>query len=114
MTEIFRHYRPKLKERNLDKGGLSFLMRPEALGIYSYWIYICPLDTEFSMKQATKSLRERAVNGTKPWGTIELTEDISLLDLLISDVNKLSHDLPSETPDIIKKILAANLELTNK
>lgn len=96
-NEIFRHLRPQwydstahsiLPQKN---GGISVLLLPTSDGEYSYWIYICPLDAEFSTKVAVKNLRDRVEKGVVPWGKVVLTDEPIVLQVLKSIMNE-KHD----------------------
>ena len=104
MTDIFRHYRPTKKGRPAEKGGLSFLLRPTDYRVYNYWVYMCPLDTEFSAKQAVKTLRDRADSNVKPWGRVDIQNETPLIDLILEDLNNLTHELPSDAPKLAELI----------
>ena len=112
-SEIFRHLRPLLVDdvgirmTFHPMGGVSFLLRPEAEKVYSFWVYICPSNATFSSRQAVKSLRDRANSGIVPYGTIKL-DNTPLIHQLISAVLSNSTLLPSEVPEQIKKIQAFN------
>lgn len=111
-AEIFRHLCPQvfnsraMELENARMGGVSFLMRPIASGVYNFWVYVCPEDAQFSARQAVKSLRDRADSGTVEYGVVTLNGD-PLIDQLIA-ATQASHALPSKIPDQISRILSTN------
>lgn len=112
-SNIFRHLRPRYfnsLKHSLDphfNGGISFLLRPVGEGEYSFWVYICPPTAGFSSKQAVRSLVETADRGTVPWGTLHITEE-PLLDQLIRFMIREDTKLPSETGKQVLKIVITN------
>lgn len=116
-AEIFRHFRPTWFDKNravvspLPNGGISFLFLPVgAKSDFNYWIYVCPDDAIFSAKVAVSKLREVAIRGVKPWGTITLAED-SLLDTAVKSVIKEEGDLPTTASKQAFKTFISNLSV---
>lgn len=113
-TEIFRHLRSNWFDRRTSTlipnpmGGVSFLLRPKAEKTYDFWVYICPDTASFSAKQSVKTLRERAASGVVPFGTISLTEE-PLIEQLIRFVLSESGALPSELGKQVLEILICNI-----
>jgi hypothetical protein len=109
---FFRHIRPLVYDAvshtmtRHPKGGVSFYIAPIADRSYDYWIYVCPLDTRFSARQAVHSLRQNAKE-TAPWGNIALGDGESIINKLINDMETAS-ELPSDIPNMVKAILAGN------
>lgn len=112
-TEIFRHLRPKFFDpRKFElvpyaNGGISFLLKPTGDKQYDFWIYICPSNTSFSVKQAVKRLRDSATSGTVAWGQISLTGE-SIIDLLIKNVMEENQALPSEVAKQVLDVVIIN------
>lgn len=87
------------------------MLKPSAQGSYDFWIYICPLDAEFSAKQAVYSLRLAENYGCVPWGNITL-DGSPLIDLLVDATVKTS--LPTETSSMVKWIKEKNKYMNAK
>lgn len=113
MSEIFRHIRPHWYDYRThrlvpqSKGGISFLLRPSAERTYDFWAYICPEDTEFSAKQAVKTLRDNAAKGTVPFGSVILTEE-PIVDILTRFIINEEMALPSEASKQLLSITIIN------
>lgn len=109
---FFRHIRPIVYDAvshtmsRHPKGGVSIYIAPIADRSYDYWIYVCPLDTRFSARQAVHSLRQTSLEAT-PWGNISLGDEESIVNKLISSMGAAS-ELPSDIPNMVKAILAGN------
>lgn len=114
MTEIFRHLRSHWFNSKtcvvepLRNGGISFLLHLRAAEAYDFWIYICPEDTQFSSRQAVKSLREIVSRGTIPWGTINLVDGLLLDQLTKFIINEQCHVLASDVGHLALKIVIKN------
>jgi len=112
-SEIFRHIRPHWFDKRRhslvphSQGGISFLLKPVAEGVYDFWIYICPKDIEFSSRQAVKSLREIAARGVVPFGTVTPGDD-PLVDSLTRFVINERMKLPSEASQQLLMITITN------
>lgn len=113
-TEIFRHLRSTWFDRRNSTlipnpmGGVSFLLHPRAEKTYDFWVYICPETATFSAKQSVKTLRERHAAGIVPFGTISLTDE-PLIEQLIRFVLNEEMALPSELGKQILEILICNI-----
>lgn len=107
MAEIFRHYRPKqfddtrLTIMPQKNGGVTFMLRPTGEKTYDFWIYICPLDAEFSSRAAVNRLREVADKGVSPWGNITL-DGSPLTEQLVDAARK--SVFPSEVGKLLLRI----------
>lgn len=113
MTEIFRHFRPVWYDKTkhelvpLPKGGVSILLRPIEQKTYNFWIYSCPQEIGFSVKQSKASLRTAVNHDIVPWGTIIL-DDCSVLDKLIKFIIGEEQVLPSRIPEQVLRIYMIN------
>lgn len=111
MSEIFRHLRPLYFDKDRvtvtpqRNGGVTYLVKPIGQAHYEFWIYICPLDAEFSAKVATRKLREVANNGVAPWGNFRL-EQWPLMDYLVWHTAR--TDLPTEAGKMADQIWKHN------
>jgi hypothetical protein len=77
-------------------GGVSFLLQHgDEVGRVDFWTYICPLDAEFSSKQAVKTLRTVVQRGIKPWGCLKLKGDVPLLDQLTENIIGADGPIPT-------------------
>jgi len=88
-------------------GGVSYLVKPTDVvrGEYEFWLYICPLDSEFSSKAAVKRLREVANAGVAPWGRFTL-DTWPLMDYLVWHTSR--TDLPTEAGKLADQIWKQN------
>lgn len=57
------------------------MLRSTTQQSYDFWVYVCPLDAEFSSRAAVKRMRDVAKDGVVPWGTIEM-DDRPLIEQL--------------------------------
>ena len=113
MSEIFRHLRPmrfnkdRMTVTPQRNGGISYLVKPTNVvrGEYEFWLYICPLDSEFSAKAAVKRLREVSEAGVAPWGRFRL-DTWPLMDYLIWHTAR--TDLPTEAGKLVNHIWLQN------
>lgn len=118
-SEIFRHIRPHWFDRRRhdlvphSKGGISFLLKPIAEGVYNFWVYICPQDVEFSSRQAVKSLRETVEKGIVPFGTITPAGE-PLVESLTRFVINERMKLPSEASKQLLMITITNGYVSKK
>lgn len=109
---FFRHVRPLVYDpishtmTRHPKGGVSFYIAPIADRSYDYWIYVCPLDTRFSARQAVHTLRQNSGN-VAPWGNIALGDEESIINKLVNNMET-APELPSNIPNMVKSILAGN------
>ena len=80
------------------------MLLPKTEKIYSYWIYICPMDAPFSRKVAVYNLRNKVRRGVEPWGEIKMNDDdpvmIQLLKSVMSE-DKLTSRVPRMAFDIM-------------
>jgi molybdopterin-guanine dinucleotide biosynthesis protein A len=108
-NEIFRHLRPQWFDAKTftivpqKDGGISFMLLPKAEGVYSYWVYICPMDAPFSPKGAVQNLRDRAKRGVEPWGEIVMNDDPVIIQLLKSVMSE--ENLASEVSKMAFEIM---------
>jgi hypothetical protein len=86
-------------------GGVSYLAKPVGPGEYEFWLYICPLNAEFSAKAAVRKLREVVASGVAPWGCFKL-ERRPLMDYLVLNTSKTK--LPTEAGKMAEMIWAQN------
>ena len=115
-STIFRHLRPKwfnakrVEALPAANGGISFILKPVAEGVYDYWVYICPIDYPFSAKVAVAALRKRIENDVVPWGQITLDPNSSILiQLLKSFMNE--ENIPSEYASMVLDIIITNMSV---
>lgn len=78
------------------------MLRSAGEKTYDFWIYICPLDAEFSSRVAVKKLREVASQGVEPWGKITL-DGSPLTEQLVKAVVRESI-FPSEVGKLLLRI----------
>ena len=83
------------------------MLIPIAEKTYDFWVYVCPRDITFSSKQAVKSLWEAYERGTVPWGTINMSTE-PLLDQLIRFMINEQTSLPSEVGQQVLEIVITN------
>jgi hypothetical protein len=115
INEIFRHLRPvRFDSKSFTivpqrDGGISFMLLPKAKGVYSYWVYICPMNAPFSAKVAVHNLRDRTKRQVEPWGEISLNDDPIIIQLLKSVMSeeKLSTEISKMAFDIMMTHWAA-------
>jgi hypothetical protein len=83
----------------------------EQMGVYNFWIYVCPDDATFSSRKAVATLRDVASRGVKPWGTITLSEE-PLLETAVASIIREDTDLPTKVSHQAFKIMIENLSTT--
>ena len=83
------------------------MLIPVAEKTYDFWIYVCPLEITFSSKQAVKSLWDAYERGTVPWGTIVMSAE-PLLEQLIRFMINEQTNLPSEVGQQVLEIVITN------
>ena len=115
-TTIFRHLRPLRFDKSRGQavpvqgqGGVSFALRPVALGTYDFWVTYVPEGNTLTARAATVALRRSIERGVVPRGQLNL-DTRPLLEQLADGV--LNHrELPSEVAALIAKILVNNDEV---
>lgn len=74
------------------------MLKSRADNDYDFWVYICPLDTEFSGRAAVARLRKVASENVVPWGVLKV-DGSPIVEQLI----KLS--VQTELPTLVGEIL---------
>lgn len=98
-----------------DQGGFSVLVVPSDKDFYEYWLYICPKDSQFSSKQAIKSLRDVYLRGVEPWGGFKNKPLVPLVDQVIKSLLKEEGgELPSSVAEDVLAIIMENSVQANK
>lgn len=111
MSEIFRHLRPLTFDKDRlalaprRNGGVSYMLRLKEDSTYDFWLYVCPLDAEFSSKAAVHKLRQVADSGVAPWANVTMN-GAKLIDLLVAAT--VQTDLPTEVGKLAEYIWRLN------
>ena len=80
------------------------MLKPVGEKMYDYWVYICPLDAEFSNRSAVARLRS-ASTVAAPWSSIEIDER-PLIDQLLDSAEH--SPVPTSIGTMIDMIRAIN------